>query len=100
MKISNNEETVDLLSELEKAVILSSSSPSSSSSRLTTSAGGSSTTTMMMMMMQSKIVIKTGPFGQPAKLKEEDIELTTQTILDYVNSQMVEAGICDDNDYD
>ena len=52
------------------------------------------------MMMQSKIVIKTGPFGQPAKSKEEDLELTTQIILDYVNSQMVDAGICDDNDYD
>lgn len=97
MKISNDEEnnTVDLLSELEKAVILSSSSSSSSSSRLTTSAGSTTTT-----MMQSKIVIKTGPFGQPAKSKEEDLELTTQIILDYVNSQMVDAGICDDNDYD
>lgn len=98
MKISTDEEnnTVDLLSELEKAVILSSSfSSSSSSSRLTTSAGSTTTT-----MMQSKIVIKTGPFGQPAKSKEEDLELTTQIILDYVNSQMVDAGICDDNDYD
>ena len=99
MKISTDEEnnTVDLLSELEKAVLLSSSSSSSSSSsRLTTSAGSTTTTTMM----QSKIVIKTGPFGQPAKSKEEDLELTTQIILDYVNSQMVDAGICDDNDCD
>ena len=103
MKISTDEEnnTVDLLSELEKAVLLSSSSSSSSSSsRLTTSAGSTTTTTTTTTMMQSKIVIKTGPFGQPAKSKEEDLELTTQIILDYVNSQMVDAGICDDNDYD
>jgi hypothetical protein len=101
MKISNDEETVDLLSELEKAVILptqttavvgSSSSSSSSSSRSMTTTNGSA----MMTMIESKVVIKTGPFGKPAKSKEEDLELTTQIILDYVNSQLSDTGICDD----
>ena len=100
MNINNDEETVDLLSELEKAVILptqkvvvgSSSSSSSSSSRSMTTTNGSA----MMTMIESKVVIKTGPFGKPAKSKEEDLELTTQIILDYVNSQLSDTGICDD----
>jgi hypothetical protein len=100
MNISNDEETVDLLSELEKAIILptqttavvgTSSSSSSSSSRSMTTPTGSTTT-----MIESKVVIKTGPFGKPAKSKEEDLELTTQIILEYVNSQLSDTGICDD----
>ena len=42
--------------------------------------------------------VKTGPGGAPAKSKEEDLELTTQIILDYVNSQAAEEGIVDDED--
>ena len=42
--------------------------------------------------------VKTGPAGTPAKSKEEDLELTTQVILDYVNSQAAEEGIVDDDD--
>ena len=100
MNINNDEETVDLLSELEKAVILptqkaavvgSSSSSSSLSSRSMTTPTGSA-----MTMIESKVVIKTGPFGKPAKSKEEDLELTTQIILDYVNSQLSDTGICDE----
>jgi hypothetical protein len=99
MNINNDEETVDLLSELEKAVILptqkvlvgSSSSSSSSSSRSMTTPNGSA-----MTMIESKVVIKTGPFGKPAKSKEEDLELTTQIILEYVNSQLSDTGICDE----
>ena len=97
MNINNDEETVDLLSELEKAVILPTqkvvvgSSSSSSSSRSMTTPNGSA-----MTMIESKVVIKTGPFGKPAKSKEEDLELTTQIILEYVNSQLSDTGICDE----
>lgn len=42
--------------------------------------------------------VTTGPSGAPAKSKEEDLELTTQIILDYVNSQADEAGIDDSDD--
>ena len=42
--------------------------------------------------------VKTGPAGTPAKSKEEDLELTTQVILDYVNSQADEAGVDDSDD--
>merc|ERR1712127_596468 len=36
--------------------------------------------------------VKTGAGGEPAKSKEEDLELTTQIILDYVNSQAAEEA--------
>ncbi|KAL7430509.1 hypothetical protein ACHAXH_003858 [Discostella pseudostelligera] len=42
--------------------------------------------------------VKTGAGGQPAKSKEEDLELTTQIILDYVNAQNAEDGTVDDDD--
>lgn len=42
--------------------------------------------------------VKTGAGGAPAKSKEEDLELTTQIILDYVNSQAAEEGVVDDDD--
>lgn len=42
--------------------------------------------------------VKTGAGGKPAKTKEEDLELTTQIILDYVNSQAAEEGIVDDDE--
>jgi len=38
--------------------------------------------------------VKTGQ----AKSKEEDLELTTQVILDYINSQASQEGIVDDDD--
>jgi hypothetical protein len=41
-------------------------------------------------------MIKTGPAGTPAKSKEEDLELTTQVILDYVNSMATEEGVSDE----
>lgn len=41
--------------------------------------------------------VVTGAGGSPAATKEEDLELTTQIILDYVNAQNDEAGI-DDSD--
>lgn len=44
------------------------------------------------------LAVKTGAGGQPAKTKEEDLELTTQIILDYVNSQAAEEGIVDDDE--
>jgi hypothetical protein len=44
------------------------------------------------------MVIKTGPAGAPAKSKEEDLELTTQVILDYVNSMSGnEEGVSDED---
>ena len=42
--------------------------------------------------------VKTGSAGTRAKSKEEDLELTTQVILDYVNSQASQEGIVDDDD--
>ena len=42
--------------------------------------------------------MKTGAGGQPAKSKEEDLELTTQIILDYVNAQNTEDGTVDDDE--
>ena len=42
--------------------------------------------------------VKTGAAGSPAKSKEEDLELTTQVILDYVNSQAADEGVVDDDD--
>lgn len=36
--------------------------------------------------------------GGPAKSKEEDLELTTQVILDYVNTQVSQEGIEDDDE--
>lgn len=42
--------------------------------------------------------IMTGSSGAPAKTKEEDLELTTQIILDYVNSQEDKEGVVDDDD--
>ena len=42
--------------------------------------------------------VKTGSAGTQAKSKEEDLELTTQVILDYVNSQASQEGIVDDDD--
>ena len=41
-------------------------------------------------------MIQTGPAGTPAKSKEEDLELTTQVILDYVNSMATEEGVSDE----
>eukprot|EP00584_Thalassiosira_punctigera_P011895 CAMPEP_0172551220 /NCGR_PEP_ID=MMETSP1067-20121228/36750_1 /TAXON_ID=265564 ORGANISM="Thalassiosira punctigera, Strain Tpunct2005C2" /NCGR_SAMPLE_ID=MMETSP1067 /ASSEMBLY_ACC=CAM_ASM_000444 /LENGTH=78 /DNA_ID=CAMNT_0013338979 /DNA_START=170 /DNA_END=406 /DNA_ORIENTATION=+ len=46
----------------------------------------------------SSLGVKTGSGGQPAKTKEEDLELTTQIILDYVNEQAAEDGIVDDDE--
>lgn len=43
--------------------------------------------------------VKTGASGAPAKSKEEDLELTTQIIMDYVNSQAAEGeGVVDDDE--
>eukprot|EP00585_Thalassiosira_rotula_P003347 CAMPEP_0196142252 /NCGR_PEP_ID=MMETSP0910-20130528/11415_1 /TAXON_ID=49265 /ORGANISM="Thalassiosira rotula, Strain GSO102" /LENGTH=75 /DNA_ID=CAMNT_0041403543 /DNA_START=83 /DNA_END=310 /DNA_ORIENTATION=+ len=42
--------------------------------------------------------VKTGPDGAPAASKEEDLELTTQIILDYVNSQASTEGVDDDDE--
>eukprot|EP00581_Thalassiosira_minuscula_P011874 CAMPEP_0183723542 /NCGR_PEP_ID=MMETSP0737-20130205/15761_1 /TAXON_ID=385413 /ORGANISM="Thalassiosira miniscula, Strain CCMP1093" /LENGTH=75 /DNA_ID=CAMNT_0025953855 /DNA_START=77 /DNA_END=304 /DNA_ORIENTATION=+ len=43
--------------------------------------------------------VKTGAGGAPAKSKEEDLELTTQIIMDYVNSQAAdEDGVEDDEE--
>ena len=42
--------------------------------------------------------VVTGAGGSPAASKEEDLELTTQIILDYVNTQNDEAGIDDSDD--
>lgn len=42
--------------------------------------------------------VKTGAGGSAAKSKEEDLELTTQIILDYVNNQADEEGIVDDDE--
>lgn len=36
--------------------------------------------------------------GKPAASKEEDLELTTKVILDYVNAQNDEAGVDDSDD--
>ena len=41
-------------------------------------------------------MVKTGPDAAPAKSKEEDLELTTQVILDYVNSMATEEGVSDE----
>ena len=41
-------------------------------------------------------MIQTGPAGTPAKSKEEDLELTTQVILDYVNSMATEEGVSEE----
>jgi hypothetical protein len=42
--------------------------------------------------------VKVGPGGAPAKSKEEDLELTTQIILDFVQGQQDESGIDDSDD--
>ena len=49
-------------------------------------------------MATTALNVKTGAAGQPAKSKEEDLELTTQIILDYVNAQNAEDGTVDDDD--
>lgn len=46
----------------------------------------------------TELGLKTGAAGRPAKSKEEDLELTTQVILDYVNSQDSQDGIEDDEE--
>ena len=47
----------------------------------------------------TRLAIKTGPGGTPAKSKEEDLELTTQVILEYVNSiDGRSGGVVDDDD--
>lgn len=43
------------------------------------------------------VAMSATPSG-PAKSKEEDLELTTKIILDYVNSQTDEEGIDDSDD--
>lgn len=62
--------------------------------------GGRSTMTTTTVMGMVPSVIMTGPAGKPAKSKEEDLELTTQIILDYVNAQNTDAGggIVDDDE--
>eukprot|EP00579_Thalassiosira_antarctica_P005346 CAMPEP_0201879938 /NCGR_PEP_ID=MMETSP0902-20130614/10688_1 /ASSEMBLY_ACC=CAM_ASM_000551 /TAXON_ID=420261 /ORGANISM="Thalassiosira antarctica, Strain CCMP982" /LENGTH=75 /DNA_ID=CAMNT_0048407885 /DNA_START=98 /DNA_END=325 /DNA_ORIENTATION=+ len=42
--------------------------------------------------------VQTGAAGQPAKSKEEDLELTREVILEYVNSKASNEGIVDDDD--
>lgn len=42
--------------------------------------------------------VKTGPAGSPAKSKEEDLALTTEVIMDYINSQASEEGVVDDDE--
>mmetsp|Transcript_379 Transcript_379/g.648 ORF Transcript_379/g.648 Transcript_379/m.648 type:complete len:503 (+) Transcript_379:45-1553(+) len=45
--------------------------------------------------------IKVGPGGSPAKSKEEDLELTTQVILEYVKTMdSKSSGVVDDNSDD
>ena len=47
----------------------------------------------------TRLAIKIGPGGTPAKSKEEDLELTTQVILEYVNSiDGRSGGVVDDDD--
>ncbi|KAL3776902.1 hypothetical protein ACHAW5_011024 [Stephanodiscus triporus] len=43
-------------------------------------------------------MVKTGPSGTPAKSREEDLELTTQVILDHINSLMAsnQEGVNDE----
>ena len=48
--------------------------------------------------VRTALPVKTGAGGQPAKSKEEDLELTTQIILDYVNAQNTEDGTVDDDE--
>jgi hypothetical protein len=50
-------------------------------------------------MNMAPMIIMTGPAGKPAKSKEEDLELTLQVILDYVNSNNSGSdGVVDDDD--
>lgn len=42
--------------------------------------------------------VKTGAAGKPAKSKEEDLELTTQIILEAMNNDADNEGIVDDDD--
>ena len=47
----------------------------------------------------TRLAIKVGPGGSPAKSKEEDLELTTQVILEHVNSMdSMSHGVVDDDD--
>ena len=48
--------------------------------------------------VRTALQVKTGAGGQPARSKEEDLELTTQIILDYVNAQNTEDGTVDDDE--
>ena len=41
---------------------------------------------------------KTGAGGKPAKSQAEDLELTTQVILDYIKSGADDEGVVDDDD--
>lgn len=42
--------------------------------------------------------VKTGAGGKPAKSQAEDLELTTQVILDYIKSGADDEGVVDDDD--
>ena len=58
------------------------------------------TATATTTTTSTRLAIKTGPGGTPAKSKEEDLELTTQVILEYVNSidGRSGGGVVDDDE--
>ena len=59
----------------------------------------SSCRSSVVTMNMAPMIIMTGPAGKPAKSKEEDLELTLQVILDYVNTQSSGSdGVVDDDD--
>ena len=50
-------------------------------------------------MNMAPFIIMSGPAGKPAKSKDEDLELTLQVILDYVNTQTSGSdGVVDDDE--
>jgi hypothetical protein len=65
---------------------------------LVASANAFAPTTSGVVSRSVALSVKTGPGGAPAKSKEEDLELTTQIILDYVNANNSEEGIDDSDD--
>jgi len=63
------------------------------------STSSSCRSSVVTMNIMAPMIIMTGPAGKPAKSKEEDLELTLQVILDYVNTQSSGSdGVVDDDD--
>ena len=78
------------------SIILSSMSLLSTASAFVLPSTSSSCRSSVVM---APMIIMTGPAGKPAKSKEEDLELTLQVILDYVNTQSSGSdGVVDDDD--